>query len=185
MRTTTLSVQTALASDNIPMLALVELEFVSGTLRVCNAGYSFTWGGHKWVGLGELGKISGISEGQELQMYGCTLELSGIPLEYIAESLNPADYQGQPATIWLAPLDDEYQILADPVITFQGRMDTMAVQLGETATIQLSVESKLVDWERPRVRRYNHEDQIAEYPDDMGLEFIPQMVEKELVWGRS
>lgn len=184
MRSLTATVKGVLTSENAPLLVLIQLDFVSGTIRVCNAGYTFAYGGHDWLGLGQVGRISVISEGQELQMYGCTLELSGIPSAYIAEALNPDDYQGQQATIWLAPLDDDYQVLADPIITFQGRMDVMSISLGETATIQLSVESKLIDWERPRVRRYNHEDQISEWPLDMGLQYIPQMVEKELVWGR-
>lgn len=184
MRSATATIQTLLASENAPLLVLLQMDFSSGTIRVCNAGYTFAYGGHDWLGLGRVGKISTISEGQELQMYGCTLEVSGVSPEYIAEALDPTDYQGKMATIWLAPLDNDYQILSDPLITFQGRMDVMNIALGEKAIIQMSVESKLIDWERPRVRRYNHEDQISEWPLDMGLQYIPQMVEKELVWGR-
>ena len=64
-------------------------------------------------------------------------------------------------------------------------MDTMPIEVGAQASIQLTVESRLVDWERPRDRRFNHPDQIAEYPDDKGLEYVAQMAEKELVWGRA
>ncbi|HRT09404.1 MAG TPA: hypothetical protein P5233_13565, partial [Candidatus Paceibacterota bacterium] len=63
--------------------------------------------------------------------------------------------------------------------------DTAVITLGESASIQISAENKMADWERARVRRYTHEDQIAEYPADKGLEFVPQMVEKVLIWGRS
>ena len=184
MRTMTEAVIAALQSDNVPMLVLVELQFDSGTVRVCNAGYNFEWDGYVWTGLGVLGGISAVSEGQDLQMYGITLTLTGVPPEYIAVALG-SGYQGNPATIWLAPLSAEYALLSDPVIVFRGRMDTMPVEIGSTATIQLSVESRLVDWERPRMRRYNHADQISEHPDDLFFEFVPQMAEKELVWGRS
>ena len=61
----------------------------------------------------------------------------------------------------------------------------MNIEAGETATISISVESRLVDWERPRVHRYTNADQQIAYPGDKGLEFVAQMVEKELVWGRS
>ena len=183
MRQLTESVAEALQSDNVPLLVLVQLDFASGTVRVCNAGYSFEWDGHVWTGLGNMGGISAVSEGEDLEMYGVTLTLSGVPPELIAVALG-SGYQGRPATIWLAPLDSEYRLINDPSIIFKGRMDTMPIEVGAQASIQLTVESRLVDWERPRDRRFNHPDQIAEYPADKGLEYVAQMAEKELVWGR-
>ena len=47
------------------------------------------------------------------------------------------------------------------------------------------VESRLADWERPRVSRYTDADQQQRFPGDLGCRFAPQMVEKELVWGRA
>ena len=185
MKNATTSVKTVLASENCPMLVLVELDFAGGTVQCCNAGYSFDWNGHTWLGLGQVGSINAIQEGKDLQMYGCVLNLTGIDSSLVSLSLDPTEYQGRMATIWLAPLDSSYQILADPIITFQGIMDVMPITMGDTATISLSIESKLIDWERPRARRYNHEDQISEFPEDMGMQYIPQMVEKELVWGRA
>lgn len=172
-----------LKSDNVPMLVLVQLDFKTHTVRACNAGYNFPWNGETWTGLGNLGGISAISEGENLQMYGCTLTLSGVPVELIATALS-SEYKEQPCTIWFAPLSHSYQVIVDPVIIFRGRMDTMSVELGDKATIQLAVESRLTDWERPRQRRYNNADQIYEFPTDKGFEFVAQMVEKEIVWGR-
>ena len=59
----------------------------------------------------------------------------------------------------------------------------MDIDVGATATITVNAESRLADWDRPRVRRYNHEDQQIDYPGDMGFEFVPQMATKELRWG--
>ena len=184
MREMTETVLAALRSDNVPLLVLVELDFAGGVVRCCNAGYNFVWDGQVWTGLGNLGGISGASEGQDLQMYGITLTLSGVPPELVAVALG-SGYQGRDATIWLATLNSDYSILTDPVIIFRGRMDTMPVEIGQEATIQLTIESRLVDWERPRIRRYNHADQITEYPTDKGFEFVPQMSEREIVWGRA
>lgn len=184
MRELTSTVISAMQADNVPMLVLVELQFASGTVRVCNAGYSFDWDGYTWTGLGNMGGISAVSEGEDLEMYGCTLNLSGVPPEMVAVALG-SGYQCRPATVWLAPLDAEYQLLNGPVIVFRGRMDTMPIELGTSATIQLTIESRLVDWERPRERRFNHPDQISEYPADLGFEYVAQMAEKELIWGRA
>jgi hypothetical protein len=116
-------------------------------------------------------------------MYGCQLTLNGIPPEMISEAFSQ-NYQGHAATIWLAPLTAEYAFIADPVVVFKGRMDTMDIALGETATITLAVESRLVDWDRPRIRRYNDEDQRSEFPNDRGFRYVDQMVTKDLKWGR-
>lgn len=184
MRTMQETAAAALQNDNVPYMVLVELDFVEGIVRFTNAGYAFDWNGHTWIGAGNLGTISAIEEGQELQMYGCTLTLTGIASNYIAECFG-VGYSGRAATIYLAPLDSNYNILSDPVIIFKGKMDTMPIQLGDQAAIQVTIESKLIDWERPRVRRYNNEDQQAEFPNDKGFEFVPQMVEKTLLWGRT
>jgi len=184
MRTMQETAAAALQNTNVPYMVLVELDFVEGVVRMCNAGYAFQWNGHTWTGAGNLGSISAIEEGQDLQMYGCTLTLSGLASDIIAKCFG-VGYSGRAATIWLAPLDSNYNILADPVIVFKGRMDTMPIQLGENSAVQVTIESKLVDWERPRVRRYNNEDQQAEFPGDLGFEFVPQMVEKNLLWGRT
>ena len=61
----------------------------------------------------------------------------------------------------------------------------MDVQLGKTATVQLSIQSRLVDWDKARIRRYTNEDQQNFFSGDKGLEFVSQMVEKDLVWGRA
>lgn len=143
-----------------------------------------TQAGEEWIGLGNLGSIEAVQEGASLQMYGCGLTLTGIPPEYISLALDE-DYQGRACTIWLAPLSTDYQILADPAIVFRGRMDTMDIELGETATITVTAESRLADWERPRVRRYNDEDQQSVHPGDRGMEFVQQMVSRELIWGRQ
>jgi hypothetical protein len=180
----------ALQAGNVPMLVLVEMCFKSGTERVCNAANSFVWGTEIvggtevpkiWLGLGELGGISAIQEGTELQMYGVSLSLSGVDPVFAAKALNPEEYQQRPCTIWLALLDDDYRIIDEPVITFRGRMDTMPVEIGKTATINMTVESRLVDWERPRISRFNHEDQQALYPGDLGFEYVAQMVEANFV----
>lgn len=189
-RTLTAAVQAALAAGNVPFLLLVELDFSGGFLRVTNAPYSFSWNGYTWTGIGRLGGIESVSEGAGLEARGVAMKLSGVPLdgegdaENIALALNE-HYQGRDARVWAAPLTEDFRFIADPKLVFLGRMDTMEIELGRTATIVLRVESRLADLERPRVRRYNDADQQAEYPGDLGLAHAEQMVEKTLLWGRG
>ena len=66
-----------------------------------------------------------------------------------------------------------YAVVADPVEIFKARVNQMNIEAGETATISLTVESRLVDWERRPVRRYNNADQQVAFSGDMGFEFVP------------
>ncbi len=166
-----------------PVLA-AELDFASGFVRANSSPYTIVIDGNTYLGVGTLGKISAVQEGSELQAYGITLTLSGIPGELVSIALNEY-YQGRSCRVLLALLDDNHQVIASPTVLWSGRMDTMDIELGDTATISVTAESRLVDWERPRIRRYTSEDQRAAYPGDKGFEFVPQMQEKELVWGRG
>ncbi len=183
MRDITATIDNAIQQSTVPWLVLVELDFVEGFVRLTNAGHSIDWNGYTWTGAGNLGSISPIEEGDNLQMYGITLTISGISSQYIAECLG-VGYSGRAGRIYLAPLDSNYQILSDPVLIFSGRMDTMPIRLGEQAAIQVTIESDLVKWEQGKARVYGNNDQQAEYPGDLGFEFIAQTAEIELFWGR-
>lgn len=172
----------AVKASHVPYLFFVQLDFTQ-PLRVCSAGYDIAWNGVNWLGLGALGSIEPIEEQATLEATGIRLTLTGIPPEMIAISLGE-QYQGRPCQIWFAPLREDLQLAVQPVRLFYGGMDTMDAEVGETATISLSAESRMVAWDKPKVRRYNNEDQQSRYPGDRGFEYVPQMVEKNLMWGR-
>ena len=70
--------------------------------------------------------------------------------------------------------------------TFSGYMDQMNIQENpDTSTIELTVENKLIDLERPRVARYTSAYQKSVYPGDLGMDFIEDLQDKEIIWGRS
>lgn len=178
------AVATALGNDNVPLAVLVELDLPSAPVRAWSGLGELVWSGKIFLGVGSLGKISPLEEGDDLRARGFSLSLSGIPPEMLSLSLQES-YQGRRASIWIAVLNSDYQLVANPIGPWIGRIDTQDGELGETATVTINVESRLIDWERPRIRRYTDADQQLAYPGDRGCEFVSQMVEKELVWGRG
>jgi hypothetical protein len=65
-------------------------------------------------------------------------------------------------------------------------MDEMNIDEGaEFGTIELKVENKLIDLERARVRRFSSGYQKSVYPGDKGLDFVEDLQDKEIVWGRK
>lgn len=181
-RTLTPAVESAMAAGHVPMVVFVEIDFPSQFLRLNNSAVSLDWNGYTWLGVGRLGSIDAVDEGSDLQARGISLRMSGIDPASISLALG-TQYQGRAVRLWVAALDAGHAVIADPVLVFWGRLDTMDIVMGDTATITLSAESRLADWDRPRVRRYNHEDQQIDHPGDLGFEFVPQMVTKELRWG--
>ncbi len=74
------------------------------------------------------------------------------------------------------------RVVADPVGPFTYRMDSLEFEVGETNSVRLSAYSRLEDWQRPRVRRYNDSDQRAAFPDDRFFEYTEQLVTATLIW---
>lgn len=174
----------ALQAGHVPLCILVELDWPSGMVRLCNASHTLTWGGHDWVGIGALGGIDPIEEsGDVTKVAGLALRVSGIPTAYVA-AVRTDNVQGRSVNVYLAPLTADHAFIADPVVVFSGRMDTLSLEVGATATIIVSAESRMADWDRPRVRRYNQADQQLDYPADTGLRYVEALAEKTVVWGR-
>lgn len=167
---------------------LVELDFPSGFVRVNSTDRTLTLdpGGspsqaEDFLGVGRLGGVSTVGESSELQASGVKLSLSGIPPAHIAAAFERA--QGRPGRIWLGFLDETYRLVVDPVLVFSGLIDDTTIELGSLAKVTLSVENRMIAWERPKVRRYTNEDQQQRFAGDKFFEFVNPTVEKELLWG--
>jgi len=161
---------------------LAKLSFDGGDVRVWNGRGDLTFNSELYTGVGDLGKVSTIEEGIEQRAFGITLELSGVPASSISLALTE-ELQGRPAKIWLGFFDSSYQIINTPNLLFSGRLDTMDIELGKEARIVVTAESRLIDWGRPRIRRYTDADQNELYPNDDGFQFVSDTTQKEIVWG--
>ena len=138
-----------------------------------------------YVGAGTLLSIGAVKESLDLAANGMTVNLSGVTDPLITKARDE-EYQGRELKILLGAMDASNSVIADPVIIFSGFMDTMTItDSGDTATINVSVENRLIEFQRNRVRRYTAEDQKIDYPTDKGLEFVAEIAEKEIVWGTA
>ena len=195
-----------LAAEITPFFA-VELFFQTSTLRFWSGLGEQTIDGDVYVGSGNMLAISTIDETSEVAARGATLTLSGIPSELISLALSEP-YQGRKCKIYFGAqtLKGEFLLLEDgsfllnengsalSIATdaesvmaeiFTGYIDQMNIDEGpETATIAVGVESRLIDLQRPRVRRYTHESQKSRFPNDLGFQFVNDLQDKKFAWGR-
>ncbi len=163
---------------------LASLDFVGGMKRLWSGVGTLSWDGEDWLGAGSLGRVSTIEETMELRAAGMSMQLSGVQDEDLTEVITEP-IQGRRAKVYLGFLDSNFQLVSDPIVIFDGRMDTVEiVDGGSTATITMMVENRLRDLDRARTRRYTDADQQSRYPNDRGLEYVPALQEIDIPWGR-
>lgn len=201
---------TGLLDDEViyPFFA-VQFEFDSGPIRVWTGVGEATIDGNTYAGTGNLLNISSIEETAEMAVRGATLTMTGIPSELLSLALQEP-YQGRVCKLYFglfAPewiltdgiwndlgvwvdanywQDSQVKTYANLTEIFSGYMDEMNIDEGpDFATIEMKVENRLIDLERARVRRFTSAYQKSKYPSDRGLEFVEDLQDKEIVWGRQ
>ncbi len=188
-RSITTAFNNAVTSQVVRPLLACELEFSTGTLRFWN-GYGdlvMTAGGssNTFTGLGDLMNVSAISESDQVEAVGAQLSLTGIKSSLISAALS-ANYTNRNASIFLGLFDTNKAVIADVYTLFKGKMDIMKIDEGpETATISLNLENRLIVLDRAKERRYTHEDQQLSFAGDLGFEFVPDLQDKEIIWGKK
>ena len=129
--------------------------------------------------------VSAISESDQIEAIGASLSLTGIKSSLISAALS-ANYTNRNASIFLGLFDTSKNVIADVYTLFKGKMDIMKIDEGpESATIVLNLENRLIALDRAKNRRYTHEDQQLSFSGDLGFEFVPDLQDKEIIWGKK
>ena len=173
----------------------VEIFFSTETVRVWTGfgdiTVNSTGGSQSYSGVGEILSISDVGESQDISAKGVNLTLSGIPSNLLVHALS-TPYQGRLCNIHLGFIDWSSPANQSGILVFTGYMDTMAIDEGpETSTITTSIESRLIDLERPRNRRYTSESQkqrnTSALPTnttgDLAFDFVESLQNQRLQWG--
>ena len=188
-RNITTAFNNAISAQNVIPFFAVSLAFNTGTLYLWN-GYgdiSLTAGGstNTYTGLGDAAGISPIDEQSAVQASGANLVLNGVKSSLISTALS-AQYTNRNGTIFLGLFDTSKSVISDVYTLFVGKMDVMIIrENSDTSTIELKLENRLVALERAIERRYTEEDQKNLFTGDKGFDFIPDLQDKQLVWGKK
>jgi len=183
-RTVPAALLTALYADTIEPFYAVDLAFETANVRLWTGYGDKTIGSNTYTGSGNLPSIDGLEEVSDLSARGTTLTLSGLSSTILTYALTE-EYQGRTVTIY-------WGVGSNTVEVFRGYMDQMTIQdSGETSTISLTVESRLIALERPNVRRYTSEGHAAVRTakgltgTDTFFDWVQGLQDKQIVWGRN
>jgi len=202
------AIQSALEASEIQPLFAVQLMLDAQPLYFWTGLGDLTIDGITYVGTGQFLAISEMEETAEIAAKGAVITLSGIPSELLSLAIS-TPYQGRLCKILFGAINANKQYLkqenGDFVLTeaggriditdgddtpainlFTGYIDKMDIDEGpETSTIAMSIESRLIDLERPRIFRFSDQNQKTRYPIDKGLEFVEDLQDKQFNWGRG
>lgn len=182
-RSLSASVVSELQAATVRPILLFKGEFSTGTLLAWTGIGDLAWNSLTWTGVGALAGVSVIEESQEVAAKSVSVSLDGIAASNVSLALSAAR-QGKPCEIWIGFLNSSGAVIADPYLAFRGRLDVPVIEdAGETATITITYESRLIDLERPRQRRYTHEDLQLDYAGDLGLEYVALLADQPITWG--
>lgn len=169
-----------LAAAKRPVL-FFEAEFSSGPINLWSGSGEIVWDSKTWTGLGRLAKVSNIQDTVEFRATSATFTLSGIPQTLLDKAIGEFR-RNKDCILWLGFLDDDWEVVADPEISFSGKMDNPIIDEGrETATILIHAESRVLRLNQENQRRYTDEDQKLDFPGDTGFRFVNSIQEKEVI----
>jgi len=179
-RTVPSSLLTALSQPEVHPFYAVEMDFDTDPLRLWTGNGERTIFADTYVGAGSLMGISGLDEVNDLSAKGVSITLSGVPAELVSLALQEP-YQRRSCKIYFGTTDT-----TTPIEIFAGLMNTMTIEDGgESSTIELVVESKLVQLERSSNRRYTDANHQSRHSGDTFFSYVADLQDKSVIWGRE
>ena len=181
------NIVSALGNPEIEPFYAVKLGFSTATLYLWTGYGDKTINSETYIGSGNLLSIDGLAEASDLSATGTDIVLNGIDSTILTYALTE-EYQGREVNIYWGVGG-----VSEVVEVFSGYMDQMTiVDKGDTSTIKLSVESKLIVLERPNIRRYtegSHSAVIAtegySNSNDSFFRWVAKLQDVQVAWGRE
>ena len=179
-RTVPASILTALAQPEVEPFYAVEMLFDSGPVRLWTGYDDRSIDGNTYLGAGELLNFDGLEEVSDLSAKSMSISLSGVAASLVSLALGEP-YQRRSCRILFGVVG-----VSDYVEVFSGQLNKMTIEdSGDTSTIAVLVDSKLIGLEKASNRRYTSENQKARYAGDTFFDYVTAIQDAEIVWGRK
>jgi hypothetical protein len=179
-RTVPAAFATAILEPHVEAYHAVELLFDAGAVRIWTGVGNRTINGQTYTGASTIMKVSTVEETVDLSAKTAEVVLSGLDSTIIALALGEP-YQGRVAKIYVG-----ISSISEVVELFSGTMNVMEIyDDGETATITLSIDSKLIELEKTPAQRYTQESQDTLYPGDTFFSYVASLADAQIQFGKS
>lgn len=183
-RTSNTSLIASTQSAEFKPFHAVELQFYDGIHNVATPLYfwsgvgNITNNGKTYAGVGQFLNVSDIEEAAEMKATGITISLSGVP-EAVLQAALLHEYSGRVGKVYFGMVGN-----ANWDEVFTGLMDTMEINDEATSsTITLSLESRLIDLQRPNPVRFTVESHQLLSAGDEFFSFTANLQDQQPEWG--
>lgn len=168
----------ALRKPSVKSFLMGRLGFSSGDAYWCSLPYPVDYDGNTYMPMWGLLSIDNVSETAD-SAQGLRLVFSGVSDAAIA-AVQTEDVQGRPCELHLAVIDEGVLRVDEGV--WIGEMDVMTAEDDTEPRITITAEHQMTLWERARVVLCSDAEQQAEYPGDLGCEYVAQMETATIAW---
>lgn len=169
----TTAMRNALCSDRLYPIRLAEIEFASGWVRAWSGIGTLTWDSKEWLGVGQFGGISEITESARVEANGVSFFLVGAPAGELLEQVMLEGRHGKPARAYEGAMTANAALIADPVLYWSGLVDAIALtEDPDNPKVEIRSQSRIAQMKKSQPRRYTHEDQQLTSPGDTGFRYV-------------
>jgi hypothetical protein len=174
----------ALGANSIQPFFAVELMFDTAPLRLWTGlgdrTINVQGADQTFTGTGSLLSLGGIDEVNDLSAKSFSLTLSGVDSTVVSLALQEP-YQRRTVRMYFGE-----QGVSDVVQIFAGKMNTMSLyDAPDSSTVELQVESNLVELERSSNWRYTDENHQSRYSGDTFFSYVQTIQDQQVAWGRK
>jgi hypothetical protein len=188
-KTLNASTSTELAKDSFNIINLLEFQGIGGAserLYITDAPVDISYSSNSYLsGRGMLG-VSDIQEEEDLKIESVEITLSGVETANVKLFLD-FDYIDRRVLIRRAIIGDDYNIIGDPILVFDGRLDQPKIiedfKAGN-ATLGISATSHWADFEAIAGRHTNDSEHQVLHSGDTFFQKATE-TQKDVKWGRE
>lgn len=182
MKTVTAAFEAALRSPSIRLAFLAEIHDAGGPNYFWSGAGTLSYDGRSWVGVGRLGRVRGAGESTEVVTQETEYSLLIPYIDSALADFAAEDVRGGTAKTWLALLDDNEAVIADPLLIDESVIDRASVSV-DSATLVLTGQSALFNFGAASRVAYTNEQQQGDFSGDTGFDRIQtEVVDREIRW---
>ena len=124
----------------------------------------------------------------ESDNFGTLLIVKGLSLSIdaaIKAAVVAPDFINSKVTVRIQFFDQDWVTSGDGLLYFIGSAASQNIASGQTSAITVSCKSRIASLSRPRSERYSDQEQQAQYPGDLGMQYASELASKTIIWPSS
>lgn len=171
----------ALSQDGSVLGYAAEIDWPDGISRSHTGIGEIQIEGYTYLGVGNMGAVSPITEHGDTKPGQVGLDLKGIPGSEMS-SILAAKCRGRPVRLFILVWNHVGQLIFAET-TMTGTIANYTAKVGNSNQVNLTIADDFELFERPWSKRWTDESHQADQPGDRICRFVGPMSEREIHWG--